>query len=74
MENPDGFCQNWHPMRALFAGRYKEYEQHLMQCEKCKAADKKWREAWGELSKCANGTCGHGHTGDPPGSVGGSDF
>ena len=32
------------------------------------------KDAMKNSGKCADGSCGHGHAGDPPGSIGGSDF
>ena len=71
-----GFCSEWKGglLRAFFVNKSKEFSQHILKCERCKEAQKRYNDFQVELSKCANGDCGHGHAGDPPGSFGGSDF
>ncbi len=65
------YCPKWENVCIV---RTKKFLKHLAGCQRCQRAEKKEKEFWKEMSKCASGTCGHGHAGDPPGSVGGSDF
>lgn len=71
-----GFCDEWEGGRflAFMKRKGEEFSRHLAQCEICVKAQKKFDDSQAEISKCFEGTCDHGHTGDPPGSAGGSDF
>lgn len=72
-----GFCDEWRGGAFVASFNKKKFEKflrHLSECDGCARAHKKFSHFMDELGKCADGTCSHGHAGDPPGSYGGSDF
>mgnify|MGYP001557890607 CR=1 FL=1 len=71
-----GFCDEWNGgrFRAFLTDKSEEFLSHVAQCGRCVEAQKRYDDFQKEMSKCADGTCGHGHAGDPPGDFGGNDF